>query len=273
MKYIIYIVFSFFLVTNALAKNNNSSVIEVKIPVSVLTNKIKKSFKGTKIHLSNYGKKHGNSWYKGGGSYVKLPSALGNSKHVFSLPPVNKFPLRYYVNDINLKAFRVGTNKNRFMLKFYFEDSGTEVKGRCSGGGWKKIICAKGSDRAAPDIHMSNMIARVYLTPAVRNGSISFGKVSTSFAAKIRIGKTCGMLKKLLKKIKLGGDICSPIKNKIKKGVKDALYKSINKNNIRNSIAKALRNELSKRGVKKIVSARIQGNHIVVGFKIYATKL
>lgn len=239
-----------------------NNISELKIPASILTGVINNQLNGIKIHLDNYGKRRGNTWYKGGGSYVKLPKSLGGSQYKFDLPPTNKIPFRYYVNDINLSSIKIGTYKNRFVAKFNLEENGTEVKGRCAGGGVKKIACIKGSDSAAPDVHMKKMIASVYLTPAVRNGSLSFSNVSTDFTADIRIGKTC----KVLKALKVG-NICSSIEKEIKKGVKTAMHKSLDNNNIRNAIANALRKELSKQGVKKILSAKIEGGMVVVRYR------
>lgn len=233
---------------------------ELKLPVSIFTGLIKNKFNGLKIHLNNYGSKRGYSWYKGNSSYAKLPSSLGGTKHSFSIEPINKFPYRYYVNDINLKSLKVGTSGNKFALKFAFEEHGTEIKGRCSSKNYaKKVLCIKGSDASAPDVHISQAVASVFLTPTVRNGSISFSTVATDFDANIRVGKTCKAL----------GGLCTAVfdyKSYIKKEVRTALKKVIDKNSIRNKIASALRGELSKVGIKKIVSVQIKGQTLIIRY-------
>ena len=236
-----------------------SNIIELKLPISIFTSLVKSKFNGLKIHLNNYGSRHGTSWYKGGSSYVTLPPALGGSHHAFSLSPINKFPFRYYINDVNLQSINVTTSKNRFLLQLKFEDRGTEIKGRCAGKGAKRYLCVKGSDRSAPDVQMNQALASVYLTPSVRNNSLSFSTVSTNFNAKIRVGKTCRKL----------GSLCTSVfdyKSYIKKEVNKALKKVIDKNSIRDKIASTLRNELAKKGIQKIVGVRIQGNKLIVRF-------
>ena len=239
---------------------NRPKIKELRLPVSIFTGLIKNKFNGLKIHLNNYGSRHGYSWYKGNSSYAKLPSSLGDTKHSFSIDPINKFPYRYYINDINLKSLKVATSGNKFVLKFAFEEQGTEIKGRCATKNYlKKALCIKGSDASAPDIHINQAVASVFLTPSVRNDSISFSTVKTDFNANIRVGKTCQAL----------GGLCTSVfdyKSYIKKEVSKALKKIINKNSIRNKIASTLHGELKKVGIKKIVSVKIKGQTLIIRY-------
>jgi len=237
-----------------------AKIKELKLPVSIFTGLIKNKFNGLKIHLNNYGARQGYSWYKGNSSYVKLPLSLGGRKYSFSIPPVNKFPYRYYINDINLKSVKVATSGNRFVLKFAFEEHGTEIKGRCSSKNYlKKALCINGSDASAPDVHISQAIASVFLTPSVRNDSISFSTVATNFKANIRVGKTCQKL----------GSLCTSIfdyENYIKKEVRKALKEVINKDSIKNKVASALRQELSKVNIKKVISVQIKRQTLIIRY-------
>jgi len=238
--------------------NSTSKISKIQLPVSIFTNIIKKRFNGLKIHLNNYGSRHGNSWYKGNSSYIKLPPFLNNKSYSFSIDPINKFPYRYYINDINLESFNITAKQNRFLIQFNFEEHGTEIKGRCSNN---PILCIKGSDSSAPDIQMNHAVASVYLTPTVRNNSISYSNVSTKFKANITVGKTCKAL----------GSLCTSIfdyKSKIKQEVEKSMQILLDKNFIRNKIASAIRGELSKHRVKKIISAKIQGDMMIIHFTL-----
>lgn len=245
---------------------NGPKIKELKLPVSIFTGLIKNKFNGLKIHLNNYGSRDGNSWYRGNSSYVKLPSSLGNKKYSFSIDPINKIPYRYYINDINLKSLKVSTSGNRFALKFAFEEDGTEIKGRCATNNYlKKGLCIKGSDASAPDVHISKAVASVFLTPSIRNNSISFSTVATDFKANIRVGKTCQRL----------GSLCTSIfdyKSYIKKEVRKSLKKIIDKNSIRNKIASSLRGELLKVGIKKIISVQIKGQLFIIRYSTPVTR-
>ena len=44
------------------------------------------------------------------------------------------------------------------------------------------------------------------------------------------------------------------------------MQKSLDNNNIRNAIANALRKELAKHGVKKILSAKVEGGMVILRY-------
>ncbi len=237
--------------------NNSSNRGELTLPASFILNEIKRSLNGTKIRLNNYGKQKPNkSWYKGGDSYIKIPGLRRIS--LGDIQAINKIPFRYYINDINLRSFNLSVDRNRFLIRFNFEDRGPEIKGRCASKNFfANQLCIKGSDRSAPDIQINRAVASVYLTPAVRNGSVSYGSVSADFNANIRVGKTCE---------KLGCNKVIDYKSRIKKTIRTKLAQALNNNSIRNKIASSIKSNLRKFKVDRVTHAAIQGNSIKIKF-------
>lgn len=241
--------------------NYKGTARELRIPVSLLAALIQAKFRGTQIRLNNYGRRHGNSWYKGNDSQVRLSSALGNGTRRFSIPAVNKIPYRYYISNVNLRSINVGQNGSRFKISLAFESSGVEIKGRCATGNiLKRTLCAVGSDKAAPDVQMNNAVATVLLTPAISSdrSSITYSSISTDFNAKIQAQGVC----------KIAG-LCNKIfsyKRKIKNGIKSAMFSMLNRNSVRSAVANALRGEIRQRGIRQISGIQIIGQNLVIWY-------
>ncbi len=232
---------------------------EINIPFAFFAIEMQSAFQGTKVHLNNYGPRHGNSWYKGNDSFVELPAALGGVKKQFSFPVKNAFPFRYYMNNVNLSSIQVNTSQNKLAIEFNFESNGKEIKGRCS----NSIKCILGSDLSAPDVQMNNTKASVYLTPSARNGSISFSQVESDFTADIQAQGACDVIG-----ISYVCNALTGYKSEIKNASKQAIQNAVDSDSIRNEIAEKMRLKLVSYGVKDVVSVEVLSNILVIKHRV-----
>lgn len=248
-----------FLFYSASSLANNGIITEVKVSTSELISVIKSKLHGSKIRLNSYGKRRGYSWHKKNDSYVKVGNFY-NKK--FNIPELKKGPYKYNVNDINLKSYNITAENGRFRLNFYFENHGNEIKGRCKGKWYKTgALCINGSDGSAPDVHINNAIATAYLTPSVRNHSISFSNVTVDFNANVRVGKTC-------RKISYCRILVGRVKNILRNVIRNQIRAALNKNSLKNLIANKTKTVLNKKGIKRIISLKLGKHHTTVKVKI-----
>jgi len=230
---------------------------EINIPFAFFASEMQAAFQGTKVHLNNYGPRHGNSWYKGNDSYVELPASLGGAKQQFSFPVKNVNPFRFYMNDVNLASIQVNPSQGRLAIDFNFESSGKEIKGRCA------PYCPLGSDSSAPDIQMNNAKASVFLTPSVRNDSISFSQVESGFAANIQAQGACDFIG-----LRTVCEAITNYKSEIKNSAKNAIQNAVDSDSIRNEIAEKMRLKLLSHGVREVVSVEVLSNILVIKHRV-----
>lgn len=230
---------------------------EINIPFAFFTSEMQDAFQGTKVHLNNYGPRHGNSWYKGNDSYVELPASLGGAKQQFSFPVKNVKPFRFYMNDVNLASIQVDPSQGRLAISFNFESNNTEIKGRCA------PYCPLGSDSSAPDIQMNNATASVFLTPSVRNGSISFSQVESDFTANIQAQGACDFIG-----LRTVCNAITDYKSEIKNSAKNAIQNAVDSDSIRNEIAQKMRLKLLSHGVREVVSVEVLSNILVIKHRV-----
>ena len=245
---------------------NAAAAIKIKkVPAIVLTTLMQKELEGVKIHLNNFGPKHGWSWYKGNDSYIKLPSNLGGNTSRFSFPALNKFPYRYYINDVNSGRIRVYANPNRFFnVRIPFEESGIEIKGMCSSKNVaKNALCITGADRAAPDIHISGMAITISMTlkPSADKRSITIGSMQAKFQARtIRIGRNCT----------LGQGICQPLgglKQVLEREVSKRFANIIKTSRIYSAIENGMRPTIQRLGIRRVLGVWLSRGELLISYQ------
>ena len=228
----------------------------IRISMASLTRLLTGTFRGMQIRINNYGRRHGNSWHKPRDSWVQLPRRLGGRRQVYTITEYRSGPYRYYVRDVNLNRVWFDHNRNHLRMNLEFESRGTEIKGRCAG---HIILCAVGSDKAAPDVQMNRAKVTISMRPRVtRDGrSITYGDLHVRFRARIQAQGVC----------RAGPvDICYVItkyKREIPRQVENAIYQSLNSNALRQQVANAIRRILP-RNMGRIMSAYISGNNLIL---------
>jgi hypothetical protein len=232
---------------------------EINIPFAFFANEMQSAFQDTKVHLNNYGPRHGNSWYKVNDSFVELPAVLGGAKQNFSFPVKNAFPFRYYMKNVNLSSIQVNSSQGRLAIEFNFESNGKEIKGRCS----NSYLCVLGSDLSAPDVQMNNAKASVYLTPAARNGSISFSQIASDFTADIQAQGACNVIG-----ISYVCNALTDYKHDIKNSAKQAIKNAVDSDSIRNKIAEKMRLKLVSYGIRDVISVDVLSNILVIKHRV-----
>lgn len=214
------------------------------------------------IHLNNHGAKHpdsvhNRSW-QNNDSYI----AFQGRNIPLILPEVYSKIARhhyyYYVNDFNLKNIDVSTERGMIRLAFNFEDQGPEVKGHClikrrkNLGGWS--ACPLGSDKGAPDIHLTHPTFVALVQPSAVGGSISFGDIDIRYTGGVRVNGALRPLSRLATEM-------------MRKAVRKGLTDMISRGPLRGQIATNIRHTLDSHDsldVGYVTSVHLDGRNFVV---------
>ena len=222
-----------------------AETLTIPVPKAAVVTAFNGALSTTKVHLDNYGSKHGTSWHKDS-SYV----LLGGSKQNFSVPEqtfnVTKYrKLRHYIDDMSTSNIQAVANGANIQVSAFFESQGEEVKGKCIRkrfGKWKE--CSLNMER---DIHLNNAHVVMSLKPVAYNGSISFGSASASFKTDVKVAsRLCQAFKGICKWIE--GKIKNELTGQINKQFNNQLNSTALKNKVANSVKNAP-------GIKKFIKA------------------
>ncbi|NES77526.1 MULTISPECIES: hypothetical protein [Okeania] len=242
-----------------------AKTVNVTVPKTAVAIAFNTAFSSTKVHLDNYGKKHGSSWHQDS-SYVLLPNG---AKESFLIPEykhkVTKFrQLKYYIDNMNTSSIQATINGSRIQATARFESQGEEIKAKCVRrrfGKWGE--CKLKMER---DIHLNNSILSMSLIPVAYNGSISYANPKVDFKTDLRIpNKLCQAFK----------GICSRIQNKIKgeltKNIETQLANGLNnpkvKDKVANSVKKSLASRLGQYKNWKITKVSSNGNNFILNLR------
>jgi len=229
------------------------------IASSLVLGLIDSTLRGLKIHLNNHGAQHpdsvhSRSWQHND-SYIEFQ---GTRIGLIQNEIANKIANRhyyYYVNDFNLHNVDVSTERGMIRLAFNFEDQGPEVKGHCLVkrkkwlGGWS--VCPIGSDKAAPDIHLTHPTFVALVQPSAVGGSISFGDIDIRYAGGVRINGALRPLSSLATEM-------------MRKAVGKGLADMVSRGPLRGQIAANIRHTLDSLHVGYVTSVHLNGGNFVV---------
>ena len=192
----------------------------------------------TRIHLDNYGPRHGTSWLEDD-SFIELP---GESAKSFSIDEyrfkVTRFRrILYYVNDLNSSTIEARANGTRIQLTVHFESQGEEIKAHCIRRRWGRWGECK--LRIERDIHLDDSEVMVSVEPVAYQGSISYANPEVTFETDVRIAnRLCRAFRRLCGAIERTVD--EKITAKVVGQVQRALDKATTKSAVAASVRKTL---------------------------------
>ncbi|MDJ0800692.1 MAG: hypothetical protein QNJ51_28445 [Calothrix sp. MO_167.B12] len=242
----------------------HAKTVDVPVPKAAVATAFNAAFSSTKVHLDNYGKKHGSSWHQDS-SYILLPNG---AERKFSIPEqkfsITKFrQWKHYINDMDTSSIQATIKDNRIQATAYFESQGEEIKGKCVKKRFKKWKEC-GLKKLERDLHLNNTILSISMRPISYYGSISYAKdVNVNFKTDIRIAnRLCGTFKGICGWIegKIKKDLTNNIENQFTKALQDDKVRC----KVANSIKKSLSSRLGKYKRWKIVKISSKGNKFVL---------
>jgi hypothetical protein len=221
---------------------------------------------GTDVRLSNRGERHGNSWLREDDSWVSLFGATRR----FTLPEKSVrrrnglYRHFFYANDVNSTKADVATNRNAFVLRVNFEETGTEIKGLCRykrpSGSYGQCPGANEGDGNTPDANWSQPRLDITLLPGVRGGDLVFSASSVHVRGDFKLNGPCGSgneCKRLL------GDWEAQLKDSAEQVVRDIL----NLQSVRDAEARVTRPLLRAAGISApLVSAGLDGSRLILTY-------
>jgi len=232
------------------------------IPSSTLLLNINGALRGLNMHLNNHGtvhpdSSHFHSWQHND-SYIeyrgsRIPLLLSET-----YTKIARHHYYYYVNDFNLVNVRASIEGGLIRVAFNFEDADAEVKGHCLikrsklMGGWAN--CPVGSDKGAPDIHLTHPTFVALVQPSAVGGSISFGDIDIRYIGGVRINGALRPLSRLATE-------------KMREAVRKGFTDMISRGPLRDQLAANIRHLLDGLGIGYVTAVNISGSNFNVTYR------
>jgi hypothetical protein len=221
-----------------------------RISGAILASLFEQVFRGSLVHLSNYGPRHDETWHKANDSFIRLGPGAGGGELRFDIPEIKgQSGRRYYVNDLNLSRLTVRAEAGAIKLLLELDGRGSEIKGRCV----DDITCF-GADDAAPDFNVTGARLELAFTPARDpSGGIGYGPVRATFFAAID-GRGVGEL----------GE--GSVERQIKPAVEAIARQALDQRGVQDRVAAALRPTLDAMQIASVDTALMDGQDLVVEY-------
>jgi hypothetical protein len=222
-----------------------------RISAALVTSLIEGVFRGSVLHLNNYGPRHQQTWHKADDSFIRLGADAGGSELWFDIAEIpGASGRRYYVSELNLSRLVVGPDKDGIKLLLDLEPRGAEVKGRCA----DDLDCFAAADDAAPDFAVTNARLELRLIPGPDPaGGLAYGPVRAAFFMTVD-GRGLGELSAGL------------IERQIKPAVEAAARRALDQVTVHDRVAAALRPTLQAMQIASVAGAHIEGEDLVIEY-------
>jgi hypothetical protein len=222
-----------------------------RISWAVLASLIEQVFRGTTLHLNNYGPRHQQTWHKADDSFIRLGADVGGSELHFDVPEVvGAAGRRYYLNDLNLSRLAVSPERDAVRLLLELESRGAAVKGRCT----DDFTCFGAVDDAAPDFEIDNGWLELRLVPAANaGGTLTYGPVRAGFFITVESRGVSELADGLVEQ---------QVRAAVEAGARRALAQA----SLRDRVAAALRPTLEAMQIATVAGAHMDGEDLVVEY-------
>ncbi len=220
-----------------LAAQAKTETVDIPIPKAAISTAFNAAFSSTKLHLDNYGEKHGVSWHEDS-SYILFPNGskkqIPIAEHEYEI--TNGRKLKHYIDNMNTSSLQASIDGNRIQMTANFESQGEEIKGKCIrkkiNGNWTE--CSLNMER---DIQLNNTMISVSLIPVAYKGSISFSNPEADFKTDLQISsKLCQAFKGICGKIE------KRIKNELTNTIETKLVQGLNNEDVKSKVAHSIKN-------------------------------
>ena len=241
-----------------------------QVRVSSMVPLVHNAFAGTQIRLHNLGRERPEgpylTWHEANASFIRLGPLVGGAEARFTIPEyvINAGPygfLKYYVNDITLRAVSVGWEDAAFRLILRLETAGTELKG------YHTALSKSHRDNGAPDVSLDKMRIDVVLPPEHRARSVSYGLPRVLFGGNVQANGGCRF-----KGMDLCGDL-SRLRARLKELIEGELGAALNREEARDRLADVLRTRITElmraAGVKNfgaVTAVTVAGDFLVISY-------
>ncbi len=210
------------------------------LPKSKLTGLLNTVFSGMRIHINNFGPRHGKSWYLPNDTYIEIFGRQTILSNISEIKRGVRGRKRYYINDFNMESARASFDGDKLKIVLTMETNGREIKGMCR-------KCLRGTDDSSvADLNLTDPKFEIKASLTALNCSITFREIEVKYLGGVDgrgfVEIVDGIVERRMRPI-------------IEKGIKDAL------NANRTLIAEKLRPVFGDICVENI---RFNGNTIIL---------